>query len=193
MGNAMALVPRSFSGAVAGDLLTMPDTAKCAAILGVYAQGTAPGYKTVLATNLAPAITECAPTAGGDILFNGTDAITFAEVQYLAYEGSAITDLLLDIGNPVANQGVLLGLRSASVILSCQVLTGTGVGAKAIILRGSTTPSAGNVAISEDGKSIIFAAADAALTATVTYIAAPGEGDAPIAVGVQLDAEDKGY
>ena len=187
MGEGLALIPRSFRGAPVANVLVLPEAAKAAAVLSAFGAGTSGGYKSPDITGAAPAAGEAAPNAAGDIAFNGADAITDAEVQYLAYEGQIVEDLIaVDAGG--TEQGTLLGNRAASVILEVEALAGTAAGPKTVALRGST-PGAGASAIAEDPTLIEFAAADAITQARVRYVAQPGVGDSPDAVGTVLDAD----
>ena len=43
MGEAVALVPRTYRGATVNDILVLPESAKCAAVLSAFAEGTVPG------------------------------------------------------------------------------------------------------------------------------------------------------
>ena len=79
MGEAIALVPRTLIAPVDTNVMTLPETAKAAAVLSAYGQGGAAGYKAGVATGATPAAGEVAPDAGGNIEFAGADAITDAE------------------------------------------------------------------------------------------------------------------
>ena len=193
MGEAMGLVPRTFRGAVVANVLVLPEAAKCAALIGGYGEGTVPGYKLPLATGAAPATLQAAPNAAGDILFNAaTDVITAAEVQYLAYEGPIVEDLMVvDTGTDIA---AFLGGRAASVLLDVEALTGAVAGPKTPALRATAAPATTLAALTEDGLGVLFnAATDAVLTCRVRYIAQPGVGDTRISVSQSLDAVDKDF
>lgn len=189
MGEALALVPRTFRGTVVSNVLVLPEDSKAIAVLAAYAiAGSVTGRLTPVRIEATVATTQCAPNAGGDVAFFGTDAVTEAEVVYLAFEGTVFEDLI-----PVAsNQGTLLGSRSAQVILEVEALAGTATGVFTPVARG-TTPVTTQAAINDDPTLIDFAAADAVTSARVKYIAQPGQGDAAGPVGTELDAEDKAY
>jgi hypothetical protein len=193
MGEALALVPRTFRGVTVADILVLPETAKCAAVLSAFGQGTVPGYKGGVAPGVAPATLFCAPNAAGNVLFNaGTDEITDAEVSYLAYEGPIVEDfMVVDTGTDIAT---FLGGRAAAVLLDVEALTGAVTGAVTPAVR-ATSPATTLAAITEDGLGVLFnAATDAVLTCRVRYIAQPGVGDgARVSVSASLDAEDKDY
>lgn len=194
MGEAMALVPRTFRGAVpASDILVLPEAAKCAAVLSAFGQGTVPGYKTGLASGLAPATLQCAPNAAGDILFNAvTDEITFAEVSYLAYEGPIVEDLV--VVSTVDDIGLLLGGRAAAVLIEVEALVGTVTGLKVPANRAGAAATT-RCAITELGTGVLFnAATDEVTSARIRYIAQPGVGDGSrVSVSANLDVEDKEY
>ena len=192
MGEAMAVGARTVRGAVVGDVLVLPETAKAMAILGVYAvAGTVTGRFTAAAPDSTPATTQAAVDPAGNIEFAAADAVTIAEVVYIAHEGGIYEDLI-DVDAGGTEQGSLQGLRGAAMIISVEATAGTATGAKTVAGRG-TTPGAGAAAIADDPTLIEFAAADAVTQARVRYIAQPGIGDAPQAVGLELDASDKAY
>lgn len=189
MGRALSLVPRTYRGAVAGHILTLPESAKARVLLAAYSvAGTLTGELTPLQRGTAVATTEAAPNASGNILFAAADAVTEAEVVYLAYEGEEVEDLLVVSGDV----GTLLNGRAAAVLLEVTSLAGTLTGALTPTTRGAT-PTTGLAAIQDDPHAIEFAAADAVTSATVRYIAQPGEGDSADTVGEELDAEDKAF
>lgn len=192
MGEALALVPRTFRGATVNDILVLPEDAKCAAVLSAFGEGTVPGYKGGVAPGVAPATLFCAPNAAGDILFNAaTDEITDAEVSYLSYEGGIIDEILVvDTGTDIAT---FLSGRAAAVLISVEALTGAVTGAKTPANR-STAPATTLAAITEDGLGVLFnAATDAVLTCRVRYIAQPGVGGTPGPVGTVLDADTQNF
>lgn len=189
MGEALNLTSRFFAGAVATNLLVLPADAKAASVQHAYATaGTAAGSKNPVEAGATVSAGEVAVTGGGNVLFNGTDAITAAEVTYLAYEGEVFEEIL-----PVASDlASPFGSRLAVIILEVESLVGTATGVFGVSNRG-TTPGAGNAAIT-DGGTFEFAAADAVTSARVKYIAQPGAGDGVRdAIGTNLDAENKDY
>jgi hypothetical protein len=189
LGEALALVPRTVRGVVAANVLVLPEEAKCAALLAVYAtQGAVTGQFSPVPAGATPLTTEAAPDANGNVLFLGADAVTEAEVQYLAFEGGIVEDLVA----VAANVGTLLGGRGAAVLLEVEALAGGAPGPKTIADRG-TTPAAGNAAIQDVPTGIEFAGADAITQARVRYIAQPGLGDSPDPVSASLDDDDQSF
>lgn len=193
MGEAMALVPRTFRGALVTNILVLPETAKCAAVLSAFATAaTSEGQKVPDVAGVVPAAGEAAPNAAGDIAFNATDAVTEAEVVYLAFEGAIVEDfLVVDTGTDIAT---FLGGRAAAVLISAEALTGSVTGAKTPAPRGGAAATT-LCALTDDGLGVLFnAATDAVLTARIRYIAQPGVGDgARVSVSANLDADDKDY
>ncbi len=191
-GEAFALVPRTFRGVTVNDILVLPESAKCAAVLSAFGQGTVPGYKGGVAPGVAPATLFCAPNAAGDILFNaGTDEITDAEVSYLAYEGPIVEDFV--VVSTADDIGILLGGRAAALLISAEALVGAVTGLKTSAVR-ATSPATTLAAITELGTGVLFnAATDAVTSARIRYIAQPGVGDTRISVSQSLDADDKEF
>jgi len=189
LGDALALVPRTVRAAVTTNVLTLPESAKCAVLLSVYVTaGTVTGRFTPLVAEATPATTEAAPTAGGNVAFKSTDAVTEAEVSYLAYEGAIHEDTCV-VASDVAT---LLGGRAAAVILEVESLAGTVAGNFTVAARG-TTPATTEAAIQDDPTGVEFAAADVVTSARIRYVAQPGVGSEADAVGVRLDVEDKQF
>ncbi len=191
-GEAMALIPRTFRGAVVANVLVLPEGAKCAAVLQAFATvATAEGQKVPDVAGVVPAAGEAAPNAAGDIAFNAADAVTAAEVVYLAFEGAIVEDLLdVDTGTDIAT---FLGGRAGAVLISAEALTGAVTGAKTPAPRGGAAATT-LCAITDDGLGVLFnAATDAVLTCRVRYIAQPGVGDSRVSVSESLDADDKEF
>jgi hypothetical protein len=187
-GSALALIPRTVRGAVVADILVLPSTAKCAVVLSAFAvAGGATGQLAPELAGATPAAGEAAPSVTGDVEFAAADAVTEAEVIYLAFEGTVFSDLIsVDAGG--TEQGSLLQGRRAAVLLSAEALTGGAPGVDAVAARG-TTPGAGEAVIAADPTLIEFAAADAVTSATVTYVAQPGAA----AVGLVLDSDTQAF
>lgn len=168
LGRTMNLVPKFYRGAVVANVLVLPDEAKAAAILSaVRTAGTTIGYTTPVLTSAVVATNQCKVDAKGDIAFFGTDAVTEAEVVYVAVEGDLVTreiDVVAGTGVgalPSSDVGVLL--------LSATVLAGGALGAKTVLPRVSAAPAAGNVALDLNGDQVLFAVADAVTRASITY------------------------
>ena len=175
VGDALALIPRIFSGAVTSDTLVLPTNAKAIAILSAYATAAGtPGYRTPVAQLTALAATTCKVSPTGDILFSAGTAVTAAEVVYMSAEGQVITETV----DVVASVGTLNFNRSATTLLSANVLVGATLGPiPTIVLRGTAAPSATECALSDVGNTIAFNAADVVTgSVSVSYIAFPGSG-----------------
>lgn len=176
LGRALRLnAAQFFAGAVAGNELELPETAKGAAVLSVWTQGGAGGYKAIDARETAaPAAGHCAITELGNIRFAAADAITDAEAVYAPIEGDMIEE---SIPVTAAGVGTLLQGRAAVLLLSAEITAGAAPGAVVVDPR-ATAVAAGHAAVAADGQ-IAFAAADIGAgggTATVRYIARPSEG-----------------
>ncbi len=189
MGECLNLVVRTVRGAVVSNVLVLPEAAKASTVLAAYSvAGTLTGQ---LAPGIAagtPATGEARPNAGGDIAFAPANAVTLAEVQYLAFEGPIIEDLIV----VASDVGTLLGQRAAGVIVSVESLAGAATGVFGVAPRGGT-PAAGFAVIQDDPEIIEFAGADAVTSARVRYIAQPGVGSTAVAVGLTLDDESQDF
>lgn len=164
-GEAFKLVARTELVTVTGNVATLSKPAR--AILACYASaGTAPGFKTPLQTG-APAAGQVAVGVTGTAVFNGTDAVTQAEVVYLAAEGESVTEEI----DVASNVGAALQGKRAAVLLSAVSLVGTLTGNLTPVVRGST-PTTGQAALGATG-TFVFAGADAVTRARVTYIPLP--------------------
>lgn len=167
-GDALGLVVRTERVAVASNAATLSRPA--VAIIAAFA--TAAG-----STGLKTPIPGAAPAAGqvgvgptGTAVFAGADAVTQAEISYLAAEGEVFEE---DI-DVASNVGVALASKSGRVLLSAEVLAGGSTGAKTVVARGAT-PVAGQAALGATG-TFVFPAADAVTRARVRYVALPGVG-----------------
>ena len=183
MGEAIKLIPAYFTGTVVANELQLPANAKAAAILSCFRlAGAATGYAAPVLPTDVLATDQCKISATGDIRFFGTDAVTSAEVVYVARDGEIYTETI----TAVASSATLPQGKRGTTLLSARVVTGLIPGAKGILQRGATA-TAGNAALSVDGLSIAFNAADVvAGTVEVSYIAAPGVGVAPASVAAKL-------
>lgn len=181
MGEAMNLVPRTFRGTVTSDVLTLPQTARCAVLLKAYAvAGTVKGEFTPLKQGATVATTQAAPNNVGNVVFLTADAVTEAEVVYLAFEGTVFSDLCA----VASHTATLLQGRRAAVLLAATALAGTSPGGKTVVARGTAAPTAGNVALQDAPTSVKFNSTDAITSATITYVAQPVAN----AVGTKLEA-----
>lgn len=189
LGNLMASCLRVLRVTVATNVATLPETAKAAALLGAYATvGTTTGQATVVAPGATPATGEAAINATGDVAFAGVDAVTEAEIVYLALADGQVIEEVVDVAT---NVGTPLGSRKAAILLEAEALVGTSTGAKTVAVRGST-PGAGAAAVTDTG-TVEFAGADAVTSARIKYVAFPGDGATPNSAAVDLDTEDRRF
>lgn len=176
-----------FRGAVSAGILTLPVPA--AVILRAIATaGTTLGPKTPVipaagATGV-PATTQVTISPTGNASFNvATDALTAAEVEFIAEEGEVFSEVLA----VASNAAVPLASKNVIRLLSATSLAGTLTGALVVDQRG-TAPATGHAAAKADGTGFAFNSADAVTSVSVTYIATPGVGatkaDAVAALGV---------
>lgn len=162
IGNALANI-RTAKVTVASNVATLPDGAKCLAVLGGFrTAGTATGAISGVGPGATLAAGQAQPNAAGNIAFFGVDAVTAAEVTYLAYEGQVITRTV-----ELAAGVHTIGGGGGRLLISAAV----GGVAQTILARGDTTPSAGEARLSLDGSQILFPVA--VTDATVTFMPFP--------------------
>jgi hypothetical protein len=173
LGDAFGNITRNTRGTVTTNELALPNDAKALVVLHAYATaGTTAGEKTGVDGG-APLAGEVSVTPTGDIIFNATDAVTAAEVTYVAVEGDLVT---AQIAVTAAGATDLPGERTAKLLIEASLDFGSSSGAKTVVARGSA-PGAGEAAIGDDGE-IAFNGTDVGaspVTATVTYIEFPAE------------------
>lgn len=176
LGDGLALMARTELVTVAANVgpLTIPGMA----VLACYVTaGGATGEFTVVDRNAVPGAGEVAINADGNLAFNAADAVTEAEVVYVPVEGESFTETI-----PVtaAGVGTLLQTRRAIQLTAATLLAPAATpGAKDLEARGTAVPGAGGAALQDGGDTVQFVAAEAgaACTATVTYLAFPGQGE----------------
>ncbi len=172
MGNALGAGVRFMRGEVVGNVMTLPDTAKAAVLLGGYkADAGTPGPFTVVIGATAPG--EARVNATGDIEFDGGDAVTEAEVYYASQQGEYVClELSCD---PATGIAVLPGGYLATGLVSADVATGGAPGPKTVVRRGTTPPAAGSASLASSGGAVEFNAADAVERVTVCVMRTPPE------------------
>jgi hypothetical protein len=150
---------------VSGDVLTLPETVRCTAILRCFAtKGISTGYKTFSAAKEAPTSGNVGINPVGNPRFASSDGVTEAQLIWVAQEGPIFEDIV-----PISsNLGTFLNGRYAGIPLQVVSLTGTLKAEMAIVERG-TIPTTGQVSLSTDARSIVFAAADAVSLARIRY------------------------
>jgi hypothetical protein len=187
VGRAFVGTPRMIRDATVAaapaDTIVLPNAARAAYLFGGYARaGGTTGLLTAIQAGV-PAVTQISITPDGNLVMAAADAVTDAEAYYVAHEGDLVVETGVDV---VAGVLTPAFARSAVCLIEATVVTGVIPGAKAITARGGA-PAAGNAAIGDLG-TILFNAADIVNgTATVTYIAYPGLGNAEEATAEKLD------
>lgn len=164
MGSVLGRI-RTAKVTVAANVAVLPEGAKALALLGGFrTAGTATGDITPVGNGATLAAGQAQVTASGDLAFFGIDAVTDAEVTYLAYEGEPVTRTL-----SISGSAASIGGRGA------QVLAGATIGgvAQTVVARGTASPAAGQVALSLDGLSIATNPASGELVAS--YVPFPDQ------------------
>jgi hypothetical protein len=187
MGNALALSARTIRATVTTNVLTLPEGAKAAAILRCFATtGASTGNKAPVAPETTPAAGQCAVTPTGDVAFANADAVTQAEVTYIAAESGGVFEDVLSVA---ASTATLLQGRVGLVLLSATVEVGIVLGAVTIVARGAT-PAATQAALGATGATIAFNAADVITgRVRVRYIARPDVGGAGTSLNARLASQ----
>jgi hypothetical protein len=161
---------------VAGNVAVL--TRPAMVLLSVYVSaGGATGEFDLLERNDVPAAGDAAINAIGNVAFNAADAVTEAEVSYIPVEGEEFTET---IQVTAGGLGTLLQTRHAIQLTAAELLAPAATpGAKVLVLRGTAVPGAGQAALQDGGDTVQFVAAEAGVqcTATVTYLAFPGDGE----------------
>lgn len=171
-GTAFLNAPSFIDSAVSSDTIILADGNKAALGLAAFASaGGATGPLAFVAGG-APVAGEFSVTPAGDLIFAAADAVTRAEVYFIAVQGEVFTESL----EVAASSAAFSSGRKGAVLLSATITAGLALGPKTPVARGSA-PAAGEAAIAADGLSVAFNVADVvAGSATVTYIVTPGSG-----------------
>lgn len=192
VGTILKGLPQYFKGTVTSGILTLPVPA--ATILSANAlAGTTLGPKTPVipaagATGV-PATTTVTTSPTGNASFNvATDALSSAEVLFLAETGETFTEVVA----VASNTGVPLASKNVKRLLAATSLAGTLVGALVVDQRG-TAPATGHAAAKADGTGFAFNSSDAVTSASVTYIATPGVGATKSDAVAALAVSDKNW
>ncbi len=175
LGSAFGNIARHTRGTVTTNVLTLPDAAKALALVVVFATvGTSAGAKTPVLGG-APAAGEVSISADGNVVFNATDAVTEAEVVYLAAEGAVVeaqVPVLADGSTQLPNS------RSAVVLITASLDDDAdSAGPKTVVARAGTAAGVGEAKLSLTGQ-FVFNSADVGadpVTATVKCIEYPTE------------------
>ena len=176
----------AFAGAA---VLTPAETRRArVGVLGYVRAGGTPGFALVGSPITAPGAGQLAVGPQGRPLFE--TGVTDAEVTYCPVEGPVIEDFV----DVAASAATLLRGNRAQTIIEVEVLVGATPGVKLVTFRGQGASVGGEVALSDDGLSVDFNAADVvAGTARIRYIAQPGNGAIVRSVGDELNAVDKDF
>lgn len=187
LGSAVALIPRSYKGAVASHVMTLPATARARTVIAAFVTaGTVTGHMTPVPGG-APTTGQVGVTAVGNIIFATADAVTAAEVVYLTHDGEIIEEIVPVVSNVATPSGA----RGLSLLLEAEAKTGSVTGSKTIDFRAASITT-GEAGINLLGTGVTFASADAVTLARIKYIATPGVGTAKPAIGTNWD-QDTGY
>jgi len=153
------------SAAVAG-LVTLPDAFRAQAVLQAFDR-TNGVYLAVAANEVVAGAGQVSVLATGNISVD--PACLSVELMFVPSEGIVVTETL----QVVAGVATFLAGKNGRKLLTSNVDVGVIPGAKIVAIRGPA-PAAGRSAISADGATVRFNAADVVNgQATVKYIAGP--------------------
>jgi hypothetical protein len=156
---------------VASDLTSLPEQLRAAQVIFAYATaGTTAGVKAVQAFGATPTTGQCAVNLNGQVVFAAADAVTEVELIIAPYSGDLIEEVVFLNASGV---GTLQGGKTAKLLLSGTVTSGSSAGLKTNIARAGT-PSAAQVCLSAAGNTVLFNVAAANSTALIRYIASAG-------------------
>jgi hypothetical protein len=187
LGDFLARMPRTRRFAVSSNKIVLPDDAKAEQILNCYVTAGNVSGRFTPAYDSTPATTVVSTNAQGDIVFLSTDAVTEAEVTYLPFEGAVYEETLAcaaSLFTPSASRRILC-------VLEAEAIDGSVEGVKTVVDRAAS-PATTQAALNLLGTGVQFNnGTDAVTIARVKYIATPGFGDQPSALGVNLDSESQ--
>lgn len=188
MGDLMNSSLRYFRGTVTANRLVLPAGAKAAALLnGVIVAATGgTGPIDPQAEDVTLGAGEAAVAMNGDIAFFATDAVTEAEVWYLAY-GAAPVSMSIVV-DPATGLGAF-NPHEAVRLISANATAGTVTGVAAVALRSDAQPTGSAIVnLNLDGANVEFLIADAVTAADVVFIPRPGFGPDADTVAGQMQA-----
>jgi len=191
-GRTLEVLPRTEQLAVTAHIATPSRPARTILSCFITAAGANTGEADVSKKEtIPPAAGDCAINEDGNIQFAAADVVTECEVTYVPVEGELVEDEIIAV--TAGGLGTLSGSKGAIQIVSA-TLNAPAVtpGAKVPEARGTAAGAlAGSgCAVTLDGNGVQFVAAEAAVacTATVSYYAFPGVGQAKDDAGTRLEA-----
>jgi hypothetical protein len=189
--------PRTEQLVVAAHIATPSRPARTILSCFIVAAGANTGEADISKKETVPPLAgDCAINEDGNIQFAAADAVTACEVTYIPVEGVLIEDEIIPV--TAGGVGTLLANRSSVQIVSASLNAPAATpGAKTAVVRGTLVGAlgAGEFAVQFAGTTLAFVAAEAgvACTATVSYYALPGVGDAAVdTFGGRLEADYDG-
>lgn len=193
-GDVLASIPTtlrtSTTAASTGNLATVRAVSSqssnipAASVVWAYAKaGTAaPAQLTPVAYGTTPAAGQIAVAPNGKIVTLAADAWTNLDVVYLPEKGDQFS-VTLPVSANTLTLPTNMTTPGASTLLAVTVLAGGSVGDKIVLVPGSA-PAAGQAALNAAKTTVVFAAADAVTSATVTVLCSSS-----VSVSAALDAD----
>jgi hypothetical protein len=160
-------------------VLPLPDGGKCSIVqrCTVMTAGVVVGEFTCDVYGTAAAITRhCGPAACGDLQFLAADAVTWADVIYVPERGDVIETYLNVIpGTGVCAIPAWLIAKGIVLLEEAEVVTGTAMGAKMVLIPLTAAPAAGYAQLDLPKANVRFAVADVVSRVRVKVLVAPAE------------------
>lgn len=188
LGDFFAGGLRYYRGAVSSHVLTLPDAAKAHVLIGgfIIAGTGGVGPIQVDPDDGTLASGEAKVNPNGNIGFFATDAVTEAEVYYLALEAEPVTmDVIVDPATGVCSLAPYAAVR----LVGSTILAGGVTGASPIQIRGTLQGALATTqcALQADGETVEFDIGDSITSARLTFIPQPGYGPTPVSVARKME------
>jgi hypothetical protein len=160
-------------------VLKLPDGGKCSIVrrVTVRASGVVNGEFAALAYGATPITRQVAPTPNGDLAFLGLDAVTDADVVYIPERGDVVEVVLpVTLATGVCTLPAWLTAKGIVLLEEAEVLEGTVLGPKIVLVPAAGAPAAGFVQLSVAKALVQFdPVADIPTRARFKFLVAPAE------------------
>ena len=176
--NRLAVSPYNNATAL---VLSLPDGGKASQVLRATVRSNAGGvvngeYTPDAYANATPATLHVGVGPNGNITTLGTDVIADADIIYIPERGDVIETILTCIpGTGVCALPPVITAKGVILLEEAEVLAGTSVGKKMILIPLTAAPAAGYAQLDLPKANVRFAVADGATSVRVKLLVAPAE------------------